>query len=92
VETQGAPPTEGAAPVLLFSLGKPPQVAQDRRLAEDRRWAKAAHGRCGMLIIRAALATALALGLLAAPLAEGQQPGKCGESDSLGSLPLPLST
>ena len=50
------------------------QVAQDRRLAEDRRRAKSAYGGGGMMIGRAALAAALALGLLVPPLVgEAQQ-------------------
>src|SRR5213593_3025789 len=50
------------------------QVAQDRRVAEDRRGAKPAADGCGMTILRGALAVALALGLLTAPLAAGAQP------------------
>ena len=46
VKTQGSLPSEDAAVVLLFSLRgeRADQVAQDRRLAQDRRCAKPAHG------------------------------------------------
>ena len=52
------------------------QVAPNRRLAEDRRGAQPAHRSGGLMIRRAALAVALALGLLAAPYGvRGQTPG-----------------
>src|SRR5437773_7228414 len=67
----------GVNPALQPRGERPDQVARDRRLAEDRRGAKPAHGGGGMMIIRAALAVALALGVLADPLAaEAQQAGK----------------
>src|SRR5207244_11896619 len=49
------------------------QVAQDRRLAEDRHHAQRVHAGSSMMIIRAALTVVLALALLAAPLAVDAQ-------------------
>jgi putative ABC transport system substrate-binding protein len=55
-------------------------------MAEDRRCAQPAHG---MMIVRAVLAAALALGLLAAPLAASAQqpPGKTARIGFLGDVP-----
>src|SRR5262245_20401062 len=53
------------------------QVAQDRRLAEDRRGVEPAHSGGGMMIRGVALLAVLAVSLLAAPLAaDAQQAGK----------------
>src|SRR5712691_2779205 len=63
------------------------QVAQDRRLAENRRCAQPAHGGGGMTIIRAAFVAALALGLLIAPLTADAQSEKIGRIGYLGPSP-----
>jgi hypothetical protein len=79
VKTQGSLPTEDAALVLLFSLVASGQIkfAPDRRVAQDRRGAQQAYGGGGMMMTRAALAVALAVGILALPLAsEAQQATK----------------
>ena len=77
MKTQSSLPGEEAALILLFSLERADQVAPYRRLAEDRHDGQSAHGGGGMMIVRAALVAALALGLLAAPLAAGaQRPAK----------------
>src|SRR2546423_141976 len=60
------------------------QVAPDRQLAEDRRNAQPADGGGGMPLAGAALAAALALGLLTAPLAVEAQPA--GKVARLGVL------
>jgi transposase-like protein len=57
VKTQGSLPSEDAALVLLFSPRgeRADQVAQDRRLAEDRHCAQPAHSGRGMtqpLVVR----------------------------------------
>jgi branched-chain amino acid transport system substrate-binding protein len=57
------------------------QVAQNRRLAEDRRGAQPTHGGGGMMLIRATLTITLFLGVVAAPLAaEAQPPIRIGAS------------
>ena len=77
VKTQGSLPTEDAALVLLFSLVASGQI----KLRRIDGWQKIGAVLSqqtfggGMMIIRAAFAAALALGLLAAPLAAGAQAG-----------------
>jgi len=58
-------------------------------MAEDRRCAQPAVGGRGMMIVRAALAAALALGLLAAPSTAPAQraPGKIARIGLLGDVP-----
>jgi putative tryptophan/tyrosine transport system substrate-binding protein len=61
------------------------EVAQDRRLAEDRRCAWPSHGGSGMMIMRAALIVALVFGILTSPLAsEAQQTTKVWRIGYLG--------
>ena len=67
-------PTIRSTPVILLS---PDHVAQDRRLAEDRRGAEPACGGGGVVIRSVALIAVLALSFLAMPLAaEAQQAAK----------------
>jgi len=67
---------------------RPDQVAQDRRLAEDRRRDKPAHWGSGMTSIGAALTVVLALALLASPLAaEAQQAAKVARIGYLATAP-----
>src|SRR5205807_2853993 len=63
-----------AGPALHPRGERADRVAQDRRLAEDRRCAQPAHAGGGMMIVRRALAIAVLLGLLAVPLAVRAQP------------------
>src|SRR5438445_10853171 len=56
-----------AGPALQPRGERADRVAQDRRLAEDRRCAQPAHAGGGMMIRRRALAVAVLLGLLAVP-------------------------
>src|SRR5260370_37020583 len=67
----------GPGPALLPRGERLGQVAQDRWLAEDRRHDKRAPAGVGMMIARAVALVALAVTLLAAPLAAGaQQPDR----------------
>ncbi len=67
------------------------QVAQDRRLVEDRRGAKRVHGDDSMTIIRAAFAAGVALCLLAVPLAAfAQQQGRIPRNVGNSTRKLPL--
>src|SRR5262245_66684147 len=61
------------------------QVAQDRRLAADRRGVEPAHSGGGMMIRGVALVAVLAMSLLAAPFAaDAQQAGKMPRIGWLG--------
>src|SRR5437899_11310152 len=67
---------------------RPDQVAQDRRLAEDRRRDKPAHWGSVMTSIGAALTVVLALALLASPLpADAQQAAKVARIGSFATAP-----
>jgi putative tryptophan/tyrosine transport system substrate-binding protein len=66
--------TIATGPALQPRGERADQVAQDRRLAEDRCGAQPAHGGGSVTVVRAALTVVLALTLLAAPLAAGAQP------------------
>jgi putative ABC transport system substrate-binding protein len=73
-------PTIRSTPVILLSRTqwqRPDQVAQDRRLAEDRRDVQSARGGGGMMIRGVALIAVLALSFFVAPLAaDAQQAAK----------------
>jgi hypothetical protein len=68
--------TSGFATSALHVARLLGQVAQDRRLAEDRRGAQPAHGGGSMTLMSAANSAVLILSLLAAPFAAEAQAGK----------------